>query len=194
MLNLAVVAFSANSIWAEEVWVVGGGTAAGIQTPSEEDSIMGIRMSIGYAENKRMYGFDFGTIGNMTKDDFRGMAISGIFNITGGRADVILMQAAGGINWNIKRTQVFGTQFAIGVNVNQERADIYGLQMGLIGNFGNNNIYGFQMGMYNQANQVYGFQVGLVNRAVSLTGIQLGLLNFVEKGWLKFFPFLNVGF
>jgi hypothetical protein len=166
-----------------------------VQFPADDWNITGLRTSIIYGDHRNVYGFDFGLLGNVTQQDFVGIGISGVANVTHGSTHAIGLQLAGLVNVNTNKTNVYGLQVTAGVNVNTAQSAIYGVQLGLIGNFSSyTDIYGFQIGLINRANNVYGFQIGLVNQAVSLHGIQLGLVNINEKGLFKISPAINIGF
>lgn len=166
-----------------------------LQYPKKEDTVIGLRVSPGWARHAKMYGADFGLIGNITDNDFVGTAFAGGFNITSGNALILFTQMAGVTNTNLGKTNIVGIQLAFGYNYSASTTNVFGGQFSLIGNFGaKTNVYGIQFGLYNEAESVYGFQLGLVNRTKNLAGIQVGLLNYVEKGWLSFFPVINVGF
>lgn len=57
----------------------------------------------------------------------------------------------------------------------------------------NGEVNGCQVGFVNVAKDVNGVQVGMLNGAKKLCGVQIGLLNVNERGPLKFFPMINVG-
>jgi hypothetical protein len=171
-----------------------GGIFPPLQYPGADESVVGIRSSLGWAKHKKMYGADFSPIGNITTSKFVGMALSGIFNRTEGKATIIFLQAAGLVNYNKAQTDVLGMQWTLGYNHSVGVNNIYGLQLALAGNFGKNNIFGVQFGFVNKAESVYGFQIGLYNKVKNLHGLQIGLVNVCEHGGLPFFPVINVGF
>ncbi len=165
-----------------------------IQYPQEEATIKGGRASVGWGKHKNVYGLDLGLVGNVTTGKFIGMAMSGIFNETRGNTYIVFMQYATMLNSNSGKARIFGSQLTLGLNKNKA-ASIYGAQVAGIANLGmNNNIYGFQIGFYNEAKNIYGFQIGLLNKTENLHGIQLGLMNIHLKGLIKYFPIINIGF
>ena len=196
LLVVFVLLFSFQPSFAEDDdSYTAGGLFPPLQYPSEDEAVIGLRVSPGWAKHKNVYGLDFGTIGNITTSNFVGMAFSGVFNRTEGSATILLIQAAGVANYNKAKTNVIGMQWALGFNYGAAQHDIYGLQIALGGNFGaKTKIYGFQVGIYNEAESVYGFQLGLVNKTKNLSGIQIGLINYHANGWLPVFPVINIGF
>jgi hypothetical protein len=147
------------------------------EVPGDDYSIKGLRLSLIYGNHRNVSGIDLGLIGNFTEQDFKGTAISGIFNHTAGDTTIVGAQIAGIVNINKARASIYGVQFAIGANLG-EYTDIYGVQIGL----------------YNRAREVYGLQIGLLNYATNLHGVQIGLLNFNSQGWFSMSPLINIGF
>jgi hypothetical protein len=168
---------------------------APVQFPPGDFSVTGARVSAFWGHHRDVYGLDFGVIGNITDQDFVGLAISGIFNITHGTTTILGLQAAGVTNVNTNKTNIFGAQIALAINSNQASSSVTGLQAAILGNLAaHTDIYGAQVGLYNRAQSVYGFQIGLINDTDSLHGIQIGLLNFNRKGLFAVSPILNIGF
>ncbi|UYL08369.1 hypothetical protein B9G69_015105 [Bdellovibrio sp. SKB1291214] len=165
-----------------------------VQFPPQDFSVTGLRASLLYGHQRDMYGFDFGVLGNITDQDFVGVAVSGIFNATYGTTRVIGLQLAGFGNYNQQKTSVVGVQAALAMNYNVAESSIYGLQLAMANINPAASIYGLQLGVYNRARVVYGIQLGLVNIADNLHGIQIGLANFNNSGPFKISPILNVGF
>lgn len=166
-----------------------------VQFPPSDFSITGARASILWGRHRDVYGFDFGLVGNITDQDFVGVGVSGLFNVTRGPTTILGLQLAGVTNVNVEKTNVYGVQIAGAVNVNQAAGSVSGVQAALIANWSpHTNIYGAQIGLINKAQAVYGFQIGLVNFAESLHGVQIGLANFNHKGLFSVSPILNIGF
>ncbi len=66
-----------------------------------------------------------------------------------------------------------------------------GGQAGIV-NF-NNTMLGGQMGIYNQSDDItHGGQLGIVNTSKNSQGIQIGIINFMDNGFVKVFPFVNM--
>lgn len=165
-----------------------------IQYPDQGKAAL-TRFSVIYGQHAGIIGLDVGLIGNMTDQFFLGTAISGLFNINNGKTYIIGAQIAGLTNWIKSDAVVAGVQLTAGVNYIKGSGHIGGLQLGLLGNVATNtNIYGFQVGIYNEAADVYGFQFGLVNIARKLHGIQIGLVNIQHEGLIRFLPLINAGF
>ena len=165
-----------------------------VQFPPEDFTVTGIRVSAIFGQHRHVYGIDVGAIGNITTQDFGGIAVSGIFNRTMGTTTIIGAQLAGIANVNSQKTSVVGVQAAL-VNSNSAVSSIVGLELGPLANLSEHTkIYGFQVGLYNKADEVYGFQIGLLNMVSSMHGLQIGLVNINEKGLFKVCPIINFGF
>jgi hypothetical protein len=165
-----------------------------VEFPPDDFSIAGARVSALWGRQRDVYGLDVGVLGNVTELNFVGLAVSGVFNTTYGSTTILGLQAAGAFNYNTNKTSVTGLQLALGVNRNVGESSVTGLQLALANLSDHTKIYGFQIGIYNEAEEVYGFQIGLVNKTTNLHGLQVGIVNFNAKGPLKLTPFLNVGF
>lgn len=163
-----------------------------VQFPPKDFSVTGLRVSV-VGSHRDMYGVDLGLLGNITAQDFTGIALSGLFNKTDGTVTAIGGQIAGLANWNNNKTTVYGLQLAA-LNKNKATSTVVGLDLGLINLTEQTGIYGVQAGIYNKARVVYGFQIGLVNETTDLHGIQIGLVNFHHKGLFVVSPIINVGF
>lgn len=166
-----------------------------VQFPPSDFSVTGLRLSLIYGDHRDLYGIDFGVIGNITRQTFTGLAVSGAFNITHGTTTILGLQLAGLANINTEKTGVYGLQVAGLMNQNTASSSVTGLQLALLANLADHtNIYGLQVGLYNRAQSVYGLQIGLVNVANSLHGVQIGLVNFHTTGLFSVSPIINVGF
>lgn len=166
-----------------------------LQFPPSEYDITGLRVSAIYGQHREMYGIDLGLVGNITEQEFTGLALSGVFNMTNGETHILGLQAAGITNINYNKVTVVGLQIAAGMNVNTAESTVYGLQAALLANLSEHTtINGVQFGLYNKAQKVRGFQIGLINDAVSLSGLQIGLLNIHRQGLFYMSPIINFGF
>jgi hypothetical protein len=165
-----------------------------VQFPPEDFTVTGARASVLWGRHHAIYGLDLGLIGNITTQNFVGVAASGIFNITNGNTNIIGLQFAGITNVNTNKTSVYGLQFAGILNSNTAESKVVGLQVSLINLADHTKIYGIQAGIYNHAIEVYGLQIGIVNVTENLHGVQIGLINFNHKGVFAVAPILNVGF
>ncbi len=166
-----------------------------VQFPPGDFTITGVRASILWGKHRDVYGLDVGLLGNITEQNFTGVAISGIFNNTRGMTNILGLQFAGISNINTNKVSVYGLQMALGANYNSAASTVAGVQLAFLANVSPfTDIYGLQVGLYNRAKDVYGFQIGLVNVADNLHGIQIGLVNFNHKGPFAISPILNVGF
>ena len=166
-----------------------------VQFPPGDFSVTGARVSALWGKHRDIYGIDIGILGNVTEQDFVGLGISGLFNLTRGQTTALGLQAAGIVNVNSNKTNVYGAQIALGLNVNHASASVTGLQLAALANISSfTEIRGAQVALYNTAKKVYGLQIGLVNVTDSLHGIQIGLLNFNHTGLFAVSPIINVGF
>lgn len=165
-----------------------------IQFPPKEFSITGARVSLLWGSHRDVYGLDLGVLGNYTAQDFTGIGLSGLINMTDGTTHAVGLQAAGVSNWNTNKTSVYGLQLAGILNRNKATSSVAGLQLALVNLSEQTAIYGVQAGIYNKARVVYGFQIGLVNDTTNLHGLQIGLVNFHRQGLFVVSPIINVGF
>lgn len=164
-----------------------------VQFPQRDYKITGLRLSALWGNQQDVYGLDIGGLGNVTEGAFGGSAIAGVFNVTHHLTRVVGFQLAGGANINTEKTQIYGVQGAIGANINTAESSLYGFQFGLMNFSMNTNVYGVQVGLFNQARGVYGLQVGFINMANNVHGLQIGFLNFNETGLFAISPVLNFG-
>ncbi len=164
-----------------------------IQFPTSDFSVTGVRASVLWGRHRDMYGIDVGLLGNVTEQEFVGIALSGGFNYTSGNTTAIGGQISGLGNFNTNKTDVYGVQAAGLLNKNDAASSVNGLQIAVANLAPHTVVRGVQAGIYNRALAVYGFQIGLVNRADNLHGLQIGLINFHHKGTFAVSPFLNFG-
>jgi len=169
------------------------GIAPPVQFPQSEFSVTGLRVSGLWGHHRDMYGLDFGLGGNVTDQDFVGLAVSGLFNVTRGTTTAIGLQAAGITNVNTKTANIYGLQIAALLNNNIGASSVNGFQIAAVNKADHTVIRGAQIGIYNKAQSVYGLQIGLINICDDLHGIQIGLANFHHKGLFVVSPVLNVG-
>jgi hypothetical protein len=165
-----------------------------LELPPSDFTIVGARLSAGWGENISSYGLDVGGLGNITDQNFVGLAVAGGFNLNKGSSTIVGLQFAGITNVNENKTTVVGLQVAGLLNSNQAESSVAGLQVALANYAPYTHIMGVQAGVYNRAHIVTGFQIGLVNSTDVLHGVQIGLLNFNHQGLFAFAPILNVGF
>jgi hypothetical protein len=165
-----------------------------IQFPPFDFTVAGVRASV-IGSHKAFYGVDIGVLGNITGSEFGGLAVSGVFNLNHGSATIFPFQIAGIANIDTGTTHVLGLQLAAILNYENERREnsVSGLQVALVNLAPYTRIYGFQIGIFNQALDVYGFQIGLFNVVNALHGFQIGLLNFNHAGLFSVCPVLNFG-
>lgn len=113
-----------------------------LQLPSTAFGVTGLRLSV-VGLNREVRGIDLALLGNLTNVEFKGIAISGLFN------------------WNRGGVSVIGLQLAALANINSGHSEIYGLQIAGFNNAG--TVYGLQLGLVNIANELHGLQIGLFN-------------------------------
>ena len=101
----------------------------GIQYPSDDFILQGMRISALWGNQAEMYGLDFGALGNVTQAAFGGTAISGIFNVNKGTTNVWGLQFAGIGNYNLGQTDIHGLQLSLLMNYNPADASIHGLSI-----------------------------------------------------------------
>ena len=99
-----------------------------------------------------------------------------------------------GFQLNILRNDVKDSCAGVqcGVYNSVARGDLFGVQVG----FWNESLShrGIQFGFINVSGDSQGFQVGLINRSETMYGFQLGLINIIRDAEFQFMPVLNVGF
>lgn len=166
----------------------------GLQFPGAEYTVAGLRASLFWGRQRDIYGLDLGVLGNITEQDFTGIGLSGLFNMTHGVTRVIGLQAALGMNMTTNKTTVYGLQLAGLLNSNEAASSLIGFGVALVNLSPNMDIMGVQLGVYNKALAVYGLQIGIVNVCKNLHGLQIGLVNFHEMGAVNVSPILNIGF
>lgn len=165
-----------------------------LQFPPDDFNVTGLRFSLLYGRQRAVNALDIGVLGNITTQNFTGLAVAGGFNYTQGQTTILGLQLAGVTNINIQKTNVIGFQVATIMNRNDAASSVVGVQLALVNLADHTDVYGFQLGLYNRALSVYGFQIGLVNVTQNLHGLQIGLLNFNHTGLFVVSPFLNIGF
>lgn len=99
-----------------------------------------------------------------------------------------------GLQVNILRNEAIDVMsgFQVGVYNTAGRADLFGIQVGLFNEA--RSIRGIQAGIINIADSVQGFQVGLINRCETMYGFQVGGVNVIRESELAFMPIVNIGF
>lgn len=163
------------------------------QFPPSQFSVTGMRVSGLLGRHRDVYGIDLGLGGNITDQDFVGLAVSGLFNVTNGSTTALGLQAAGLTNINTKTAHIYGLQIAALLNNNIGASSVNGFQIAAVNKADHTVIRGAQIGIYNRAQSVYGLQLGLVNVCDDLHGIQIGLANFHHKGLFVVSPIINMG-
>ncbi len=204
--------------------------ATPVQLPPADWTVKGLRLNLIYGESFGMYGIDLGLVGytrdsgaglsvypavNWTENDYTGLQISGLSNVTCGNGAGLAL--SGVVNYS--RGRYTGGQLSL-INFNGEflgaqiggfnydKGLCWGFQLGFA-NAAVNEYHGWSMGLVNYAERLYGFQfggvniaaetgrgiqVGLFNCAENFIGMQIGLLNIIGNGDLPIMPILNARF
>lgn len=99
-----------------------------------------------------------------------------------------------GLQVNIIRNDVrdSASAFQIGLYNSVGIGNLWGMQIGLWNEAG--ALVGIQAGLVNVSGETEGFQVGLINRSETLHGYQVGLINIIRDAEIRFCPILNIGF
>ena len=113
-----------------------------VQFPSSEFAVHGLRLTV-VGLNRESIGIDLALLGNMTKQNFTGLAIAGLFN------------------YNQTTSTIIGLQVAGIANINETASKLYGVEIGLYNQV--SIVYGLQIGLINVAHELHGVQIGLIN-------------------------------
>ena len=99
-----------------------------------------------------------------------------------------------GIQFNIIRNDVKDclSGFQAGIYNSVGSGDLFGIQIGLWNEA--NSMRGAQAGLVNVCGETEGIQIGLINRCDTMHGYQIGLINIIREAELRFFPIINIGF
>lgn len=99
-----------------------------------------------------------------------------------------------GIQLNVLRNDVWDSCAGIQVGCYNSvaRGDLFGIQVGLWNESMSHR--GIQFGAINVSGDSQGLQIGLINRSETMYGFQLGLINIIRDAEFQFMPILNVGF
>ena len=121
---------------------IGIGIFPPVQFPGTEFGVTGIRLSV-VGVNRAASGIDLAVLGNVTNQQFKGLAIAGLFN------------------YNKIGADIYGLQAALGANINGTGSSLYGFQLGIYNQV--TKVYGIQIGLINVATELHGIQIGLLN-------------------------------
>jgi len=173
-----------------------------IQLVSEESSVCGLRLDLGWGENRNVAGLDLGIANGA--ESIKGIEI-GVFNRVhaADQSDSWGFQLA--VLNDTDNTRYTGVQ--LGLVFNSNTGDVNGLQIAIgntardmdgiqisLGNSANNvdgaqlsvvnsarDVHGVQLAAFNIANNVRGVQIAVVNSSGDLHGVQIGALNQCVK-------------
>ena len=124
------------------------------------------------------------------------------------------------IPWSTKQENVTGIDFGFwgrseyfeGIQLNALRNDVKdscaGIQCGVYNSVARGDLFGIQLGFWNESlshrgvqcgvvnvsGDSQGFQFGLINRSDTMYGFQVGLINIIRDAEFQFMPVVNVGF
>jgi len=131
-------------------------------------------------------GVELAGIANFDKGDVRGVQVSGIADVVGGKVSGV--QLAGIHNEDLDSLR--GVQ-AGGIS-NRVWGSVEGVQLSGIVNETKGDVYGVQAsGILNKARRVKGVQLGLVNIADTCSGFMIGIVNIARCGMHEFSVFGN---
>ena len=99
-----------------------------------------------------------------------------------------------GIQLNALRNDVKDSCAGIqcGIYNSAARCDLFGIQVGVWNESLSHR--GIQCGVVNVSGDSQGFQLGLINRSDTMYGFQVGLINIIRDAEFQFMPVVNVGF
>jgi len=99
-----------------------------------------------------------------------------------------------GFQFNILRNDVKDSCAGLqcGVYNSVARGDLFGVQLGVWNESLSHR--GVQVGIVNVSGDTQGFQFGLINRSETMYGFQVGLINIIRDAEIQFMPVVNVGF
>ena len=121
---------------------IGIGLVPPLQIPNSDYGIQGLRLGV-VGINRSVSGLDFGVLGNITRQSFKGSAVSLLFNYNAIAADIV------------------GFQVSALANINGAASTLYGVQLGLYNKV--SHVYGIQIGLVNVTESLHGIQIGLMN-------------------------------
>lgn len=223
LFGMALAALVNMPVCAEEEEGVVGWTpiAFGIATPVQMPwginrwDVFGLDLNLLYSDAPLMYGIDIGGLAARTRDEMRGIMVSGLWNFN--QADVYGLRAT--IGANMCPHSIYGVDLGmVGYNY-----DIYGAEVSFICNVqrsltgfaaslianitenescglalaGGGNIAakasGLHMGLiFNYTDELRGCQISIVNFARECpAGFQIGLVNIIMDNQLKLLPIVN---
>ena len=104
------------------------------------------------------------------------------------------------------------SEYFEGIQVNILRNDVKdscaGAQLGFYNSVARGDLFGFQIGVWNESlshrgvqfgvinvsGDTQGLQIGIINRSETMYGFQLGIVNIIRDAEFQFMPVLNGGF
>ena len=99
-----------------------------------------------------------------------------------------------GVQLNLLRNDVNDScaGFQVGCYNSVARGDLFGIQVGLWNESQSHR--GVQFGAINVSGDTQGVQIGLINRCETMYGFQIGLINIIRGAEFQFMPIVNIGF
>ncbi len=197
------------------------GIASPVQLPwgSHQWDIFGLGVNLLWTDAPKMYGLGLGGIAMATRDDLKGLQVSGLCNWA--EKDVYGVRASLGANISFGKTYGFevgafsyregdmwgwdtelvcsyqpnfwGVQISGILNLTLEQS--YGCSLAVGGNM-SKVAYGCQLaGVFNMTEELHGCQIGVVNYAKECPwGFQIGLVNIIMDNKIKVLPIVNAYF
>ena len=99
-----------------------------------------------------------------------------------------------GFQLNVLRNDVKDScaGFQCGMYNSVARGDLFGIQLGIWNESLSHR--GIQLGVVNVSGDTQGFQLGVINRSDTMYGFQVGLVNIIRDAEFQFMPIVNIGF
>ena len=220
-ISSAVTAFADAEVEVEEEGAVGWtplalGLASPVQLPwgSSEWDVFGLNIGVIWTDAPKMYGLDVTGIASATRDDLKGVKVSGLCNWNDG--DVYGWRTTVGGNF------CWGTEYGVDVGLFAIREAMWGVDVEFVGSYqgefhgvqvaGLANVskdlaygcgialgcnwaptmYGFDLAVFNYTRELHGCQLGVVNFADYCPwGFQIGLINIIMSNQWKVLPIVN---
>lgn len=179
--------------------------------------IFGLEANVVYSDCNKMYGLQVSGLGNVARNDVRGIQAACAFNYANRGARGAMVGAVNMCNSTFAGVSVDvvgcnrkfkGVSVDAGLSMTDSsfygfsaaglgsavREDMWGWQIGLGATFAR-RVHGFQTGIFNMTDDLRGAQLGLVNySATASAGFQVGLLNFIMDNSVPMLPIFNCCF
>lgn len=149
-------------------------------------------LNFGWSKSQNINGLAIGLLVNEAVENINGIAIAGISNNAHATSNGITLGGLASIARRTNGIQI-GSLLNSSENVNGIQIGglfntaecIHGIQIGLFFNFSSTNsptqIYGIQIGGFNDGSTINGLQVGFSNAGCNINGIQIGMINMLSE-------------